>query len=292
MDRIKTGTTTKADKFNPIIHASNIKALIKSDNPDDKWDLDDFAQQITTPPNQILGTNAKMAKSKEEGAITYDLNQSQSHGDDQPYEGVVNMILRWFSETASEHIRSWAESFMQLNTCPECNGTRLKKESLHFKINDSNIAQLSHKSLQDLYNWFVSVSGNLSDKQNHIAKDILKEIKDRLSFLLDVGLHYLTLDRPTRTLSGGESQRIRLATQIGSQLTGITYILDEPSIGLHQRDNVRLIKALQQLRDSGNSVLVVEHDKDIMLASDYLIDIGPAAGFHGGRIVSSGHPTP
>lgn len=225
-----------------------------------------------------------------EGAITYDLNQSQSHGEDQPYEGVVNMILRWFSETASEHIRSWAESFMQLNTCPECNGTRLKKESLHFKINDSNIAQLSHKSLQDLYNWFVSVSGNLSDKQNHIAKDILKEIKDRLSFLLDVGLHYLTLDRPTRTLSGGESQRIRLATQIGSQLTGITYILDEPSIGLHQRDNVRLIKALQQLRDSGNSVLVVEHDKDIMLASDYLIDIGPAAGFHGGRIVSSGHP--
>src|SRR6185503_15508246 len=138
--------------------------------------------------------------------------------------------------------------------------------------------------------WFNNIEARLSAKQNVIAKDILKEIRDRLMFLLDVGLHYLTLDRPTRTLSGGESQRIRLATQIGSQLTGITYILDEPSIGLHQRDNQRLIKALKNLRDGGNSVLVVEHDKDIMLASDHLIDIGPAAGIHGGKIVTQGTP--
>jgi excinuclease ABC subunit A len=179
---------------------------------------------------------------------------------------------------------------MQLNACPECEGARLKKESLWFKIDNNNIAQLCHKSLQELANWFDGIEKQLSNKQQAIAKDILKEIRDRLVFLLDVGLHYLTLDRPTRTLSGGESQRIRLATQIGSQLTGITYILDEPSIGLHQRDNQKLIHALQNLRDSGNTVLVVEHDKDIMLAADHLIDIGPAAGLHGGRIVSEGAP--
>jgi excinuclease ABC subunit A len=179
---------------------------------------------------------------------------------------------------------------MQLNTCPECNGARLKKESLYFKVDGENISELSTRSLKELMDWFDGLEERLTHKQNTIAKDIIKEIRDRLHFLLDVGLHYLTLDRGTRTLSGGESQRIRLATQIGSQLTGITYILDEPSIGLHQRDNVRLIKALKNLRDTGNSVLVVEHDKDIMLASDHLIDIGPAAGLHGGRIVSAGTP--
>lgn len=228
----------------------------------------------------------------DEGVITYvaDAPAKQDGIGEQAFEGIVNMIMRWFNETASEHVRSWAESFMELQTCPECEGARLKKESLYFKIDEQNISQLSNLSLQNLQNWFVGVEGRMSKRQKTIAKDILKEIRDRLHFLLDVGLHYLTLDRPTRTLSGGESQRIRLATQIGSQLTGITYILDEPSIGLHQRDNMRLIKALKSLRDSGNSVLVVEHDKDIMLASDHLIDIGPAAGFHGGRIVSAGTP--
>lgn len=229
----------------------------------------------------------------EEGVITYANDEPETYHEQvvqHNYEGIINMVLRWFNETTSEGVRQWAEKFMELNTCPVCNGARLKKESLYFKVDSKNIAELSTKSLQDLMDWFTGIETRLGHKQNLIAKDILKEIRDRLRFLLDVGLHYLTMDRPTRTLSGGESQRIRLATQIGSQLTGITYILDEPSIGLHQRDNQRLIKALKNLRDGGNSVLVVEHDKDIMLASDHLIDIGPAAGFHGGRIVSAGTP--
>ena len=229
----------------------------------------------------------------EEGVITYTEGEPDTYHEQvvqHNYEGIINMVLRWFNETTSEGVRTWAENFMELNSCPECNGARLKKESLFFKLDGMNISELSGKSLQGLMDWFAGVESRLSNKQNTIAKDILKEIRDRLHFLLDVGLHYLTVDRPTRTLSGGESQRIRLATQIGSQLTGITYILDEPSIGLHQRDNMRLIKALKSLRDGGNSVLVVEHDKDIMLASDHLIDIGPAAGKHGGKVVSAGTP--
>lgn len=229
----------------------------------------------------------------EEGVTTYTPDEPGSYVGEvtqHNYEGVVNMVLRWFAETSSEAVRTWAESFMVLNACPECNGARLRKESLYFKVDNKSIAELSDMSLMELQGWFGEIENRLSLKQNAIAKDILKEIRDRLHFLLDVGLHYLTMDRPTRTLSGGESQRIRLATQIGSQLTGITYILDEPSIGLHQRDNQKLINALKSLRDSGNSVLVVEHDKDIMLASDHLIDIGPAAGLHGGRIVSEGTP--
>ncbi|RYF87233.1 MAG: excinuclease ABC subunit UvrA, partial [Chitinophagaceae bacterium] len=181
------------------------------------------------------------------------------------YEGVVNMVRRWYTSTnTSESVRQWAEQFMKLHVCPECNGTRLKKESLWFKVNNKNIAELSDMDLDKLVMWFDNIEKNLSERQNAIARDVLKEIRDRLGFLLDVGLTYLTLSRPSRSLSGGEYQRIRLATQIGSQLRGITYILDEPSIGLHQRDNQRLITALKNLRDIGNSVLVVEHDKDIM----------------------------
>jgi len=206
------------------------------------------------------------------------------------YEGIVNMIVRWFSGTTSESIRDWAEKFMYLSTCPTCQGARLKKESLWFRVGDHNIAELSELNLDKLAEWFKALPKQLSNKQQTIGKDILKEINERLSFLLDVGLTYLTLARPTRSLSGGESQRIRLATQIGSQLRGITYILDEPSIGLHQRDNQRLIGALKNLRDIGNSVLVVEHDKDIMLAADHLVDIGPQAGKHGGQVVSQGTP--
>lgn len=207
------------------------------------------------------------------------------------YEGVVNMVRRWYaSPNTSESVRQWAEQFMKLYECPECKGTRLKKESLWFKVNDKNIAELSDMDLDKLVMWFDDIEKKLSDRQNAIARDVLKEIRDRLGFLLDVGLTYLTLSRPSRSLSGGEYQRIRLATQIGSQLRGITYILDEPSIGLHQRDNQRLIQALKNLRDIGNSVLVVEHDKDIMLASDHLIDIGPKAGIHGGRVVADGKP--
>ena len=207
------------------------------------------------------------------------------------YEGIIPMLKRWFSSShSSEMLRSWVEKYMELATCTACNGTRLKKESLWFKIDKRNIAELSNLNLDNLAAWFDGVELRLSDKQNAIAKDVLKEIRERLQFLLDVGLTYLSLNRSSKSLSGGESQRIRLATQIGSQLQGITYILDEPSIGLHQRDNQRLITALQNLRDIGNSVLVVEHDKDIMLASDYLVDIGPKAGKHGGQIVAMGTP--
>lgn len=209
---------------------------------------------------------------------------------DGEFEGVVNQVKRWFATSTSEAIQRWAEGFMQLTTCSTCNGTRLKKESLWFKIDEKNIAELSNMDLVQLIQWFEGVEDRLSNTQKVIGREIIKEIRERLQFLLDVGLTYLTLNRPTRTLSGGESQRIRLATQIGSQLQGITYILDEPSIGLHQRDNHRLIKALQNLRDIGNSVLVVEHDKDIMLAADHLVDVGPKAGWHGGKIMAQGTP--
>jgi len=207
------------------------------------------------------------------------------------YEGIINMLKRWFTSSQSnDGLKSWVEKFMELSNCPTCNGSRLRKESLWFKVADKNIAELSNMNLDKLMLWFADIEKQLSNKQTTIAKDVLKEIRERLQFLLDVGLTYLSLSRPSKTLSGGESQRIRLATQIGSQLQGITYILDEPSIGLHQRDNHRLITALQNLRDIGNSVLVVEHDKDIMLASDYLVDIGPKAGKFGGHIVAAGTP--
>ncbi len=206
------------------------------------------------------------------------------------YEGLIPQLKRWFAGGTSDAVREWVEQFMELKTCTTCNGARLKVASLWFKVAEKNIADLSELNLDKLMNWFQSVEQRLSAKQNIIAKDILKEIRERLQFLLDVGLTYLTLNRSSRSLSGGESQRIRLATQIGSQLQGITYILDEPSIGLHQRDNHRLIGALQNLRNIGNSVLVVEHDKDIMLAADHLIDIGPLAGKRGGQIVAQGDP--
>ena len=206
------------------------------------------------------------------------------------YEGLVPQLKRWFAGGTSDSLREWVEQFMELKTCEECNGARLKKESRWFKVDEKSISELSDMNLDKLMLWFVDIEKRLSNKQNTIGKDVIKEIRERLQFLLDVGLTYLSLNRSSRTLSGGESQRIRLATQIGSQLQGITYILDEPSIGLHQRDNHRLIKALTNLRDIGNSIIVVEHDKDIMLASDYLVDIGPKAGAHGGRIVAEGKP--
>ena len=207
------------------------------------------------------------------------------------FEGVIPMLKRWFASSYStEALREWVQQFMSLKPCTSCEGARLKKESLWFKVNGRNIAELSNMNLDNLAAWFDGIELMLENKQKAIAKDVLKEIRERLQFLLDVGLTYLTLYRPSKSLSGGESQRIRLATQIGSQLQGITYILDEPSIGLHQRDNHRLIEALKNLRDIGNSVLVVEHDKDIMLAADHLIDIGPKAGYHGGKIVAQGKP--
>jgi excinuclease ABC subunit A len=207
-----------------------------------------------------------------------------------PYEGIVNMLKRWFNNGHSEGLREWAEGYMRLKPCESCGGARLKKESLWFKVAGRNISDLSNMNLDNLAAWLDGIELRISNKKNAIAKDVLKEIRERLQFLLNVGLTYLSLNRPSKTLSGGESQRIRLATQIGSQLQGITYVLDEPSIGLHQRDNHRLIDALRNLRNIGNSVLVVEHDKDIMMAADHLIDVGPKAGHHGGKIVAQGTP--
>ncbi|MBK7440638.1 MAG: excinuclease ABC subunit UvrA [Bacteroidetes bacterium] len=206
------------------------------------------------------------------------------------FGGLTKLIKRCFSNSISENMRRWSEDFMEKATCDECNGTRLKKEALYFKVDEKNIAELALMDIKDLHDWFSDVDERMSAKQQTIAKDILKEIRARIGFIKNVGLDYLSLDRPTRTLSGGESQRIRLATQIGSQLVGITYILDEPSIGLHQRDNNKLIEALKDLRDSGNTVLVVEHDKDMMMHADYVIDLGPGAGIHGGELVGEGDP--
>ncbi|MFN8294159.1 MAG: excinuclease ABC subunit UvrA [Chitinophagales bacterium] len=204
--------------------------------------------------------------------------------------GVVGLLKRCFRFTSSESIRNWAEGFMDRVNCPSCSGYRLKKESLWFKLNDKHIGELAAMDISELANWFAQVEDNLSERQQTIARELLKEIRARIGFILDVGLDYLALDRPAKSLSGGEAQRIRLATQIGAELSGITYILDEPSIGLHQRDNRQLIQALRKLAGNNNSVLVVEHDKEIMLESDYIIDIGPAAGEHGGKIVAQGTP--
>ena len=208
----------------------------------------------------------------------------------EPFEGIIPFLRRQM-DSESDNIREWIQQYTQARECPECHGYRLKKESLHFKIADKHIGELSVMDLNDLADWFVDLESRLSERQNLIARELLKEIRKRIGFLLEVGLDYLNLHRSVRTLSGGESQRIRLATQIGTQLVGVLYIMDEPSIGLHQRDNERLIKALQHLRDLGNSVIVVEHDKDMILHADHVLDIGPGAGIHGGHIVAEGTPT-
>lgn len=245
-----------------------------------------FSTPIKEIPKKALeiilhgGDDSFIVKSYSSHDLTYNLAE----------QGLLNMLSRWYKDSTSEKIRGWAEDFMTINTCSSCEGYRLRKESLHFKLGDKHIGVLAHMYLDELAEWIDELPKHLNKKQNAIAEEVLKEIRMRVGFLLEVGLDYMTIDRPTRTLSGGESQRTRLATQIGSQLTGITYIMDEPSIGLHERDNHRLINALKNLSDIGNTVIVVEHDKDIMLASDYLIDIGPGAGEYGGEIVEQGTP--
>ena len=206
------------------------------------------------------------------------------------FEGVANFIENQYKTAESTSLKRWAKDYMDKIECPECHGSRLKKESLYFKINNKNIAELANMDISELATWFNNLHEHLSDKQFKIAEEVLKEIKSRLQFLLDVGLNYLSLNRSSKSLSGGEAQRIRLATQIGSQLVGVLYILDEPSIGLHQRDNEKLINSLISLRDIGNSVIVVEHDRDMIERADYVIDIGPKAGKHGGEIISIGNP--
>jgi excinuclease ABC subunit A len=206
------------------------------------------------------------------------------------FEGISNFIKNQYDNSDSASIKRWAKEFMDENDCPECEGTRLRKESLYFKLNGKNIGELVQMDVAELSEWFADLDNHLSEKQKVIAVEVVKEITARLQFLLDVGLNYLSLNRSSKSLSGGEAQRIRLATQIGSQLVGVLYILDEPSIGLHQRDNERLIKSLESLRDIGNSVIVVEHDKDMIERADYVIDIGPKAGRFGGQIISKGTP--
>lgn len=206
------------------------------------------------------------------------------------YEGVIKYIDAQKDDNPSQKAQKWANQFIREVPCPECNGQRLKKESLYFRIDNKNISELARLDISELSQWLDNLEARLSDRQRKIAVEIIKEIRDRIRFLLDVGLKYLSLDRTSSTLSGGETQRIRLATQIGSQLVNVLYILDEPSIGLHHRDNLKLINSLEQLRDTGNSVIVVEHDKDMMLNADYVIDMGPFAGAHGGHVVAAGSP--
>lgn len=230
----------------------------------------------------LNGTNENITEKNEYLGITsqYSLN----------FEGLINYIERQTKTDSSASGKKWAAQFMNRTQCPVCNGARLRREALCFRIDNTNISELANKDLGELMLWLQNVEERMSKRQRTIAHEIIREIRTRLGFLLDVGLDYLTLNRPSRSLSGGEAQRIRLATQIGSQLVGVLYILDEPSIGLHQRDNQRLIHSLKELRDVGNSVIVVEHDKDMILAADYVIDIGPGAGRHGGNIVSTGTP--
>ena len=206
------------------------------------------------------------------------------------FEGVATFIKKTYEANDSTSLRRWAKEYMDDIVCPVCNGSRLRKESLFFKVNGKNIAELSNMDIVELSDWFKTAHEELTEKQNRIAKEVLKEINTRLQFLIDVGLTYLSLNRSSKGLSGGEAQRIRLATQIGSQLVGVLYILDEPSIGLHQRDNEKLINSLTKLRDIGNSIIVVEHDKDMILEADHVIDIGPRAGKFGGQIISEGTP--
>lgn len=217
-------------------------------------------------------------------------SDANSQGYSTTFEGIATHIAKQAEENPSPAMARWVEGFTNKINCEICNGTRLKKEALYFKINDKNIAELSDMDISNLNVWFKEIEKKLSKSQQIIAKEVLKEIRSRIGFLLEVGLDYVTLNRSSKSLSGGEAQRIRLATQIGSQLVGVLYILDEPSIGLHQRDNTKLIEALKNLRDIGNSVLVVEHDKDMILESDYVIDIGPGAGIHGGKVVAAASP--
>ncbi len=207
------------------------------------------------------------------------------------FEGIVTYISQQKDETTSKKTQKWADQFIKTGTCPDCGGSRLKKESRYFRIDGKNISELAEMDIFRLLQWFDNLESRLTAVQKQIARDVLKEIRSRLHFLVDVGLEYLSLNRATKSLSGGEGQRIRLATQIGSRLVNVLYILDEPSIGLHHRDNIRLIEALRQLRDLGNSVIVVEHDKDMILAADYVIDMGPHAGRHGGLVVAAGKPS-
>ncbi len=247
-----------------------------------------LSDPISSIPEEALqmilhGGKEKFSKESKALGITRDFKID--------FEGIATFIETTYNNNDSTSLRRWAKEYMDKIECPTCNGSRLKKESLYFKINGRNIAELANKDISDLADWFSDLESHLSEKQNAIASEVIKEIRTRIQFLVDVGLTYLSLNRSSKSLSGGEAQRIRLATQIGSQLVGVLYILDEPSIGLHQRDNEKLINSLTSLRDIGNTVIVVEHDKDMIERADHVIDIGPRAGRHGGEIISEGTPS-
>lgn len=274
---VKKGALAPLGKYSQSWIFRQVEALLEMEGYTVNTPLKEVSDEAI---NEILyGTN-KQFKLKNQSGIT-----ENSAG----FEGIINFISR-YQEDSSSSLQNWAKSFMNRVNCSSCEGTRLKKEALYFRINEKNIFQLADMDLADLVVWFKDIEVHLNETQLKIGKEIIKEIRTRLSFLMEVGLGYLTLNRTSSTLSGGEAQRIRLATQIGTELTGVLYILDEPSIGLHQRDNDRLIQSLKKLRDVGNSIIVVEHDKDIMLECDYLIDIGPGAGVKGGNILVATEP--
>lgn len=250
-----------------------------------------FKFSLTTPVGQLSNEARQILLFGSEEALEVPGRYDDSYGHQIRFEGLVNLLKKQQDDASSVSMQSWAEEYVSHATCPTCKGGRLKQEALHYRINGKNIAELSAMEINELTAWFEGIEDYFTGQDALIAHEILKEIRVRLGFLNDIGLSYLSLHRGANTLSGGESQRIRLATQIGSQLVGVLYILDEPSIGLHQRDNQRLIGSLKRLRDAGNTVLVVEHDEDMIRESDYVLDIGPGAGRHGGQVVGAGKPS-
>ena len=275
---IYNGGISPLGKWKDSLFFMQIEALCHKYDLTIKSPLKEFSEEALD--EIIFGTNEQLAiKNKTSGISTYSIS----------YEGIAKYISLQQDDDASATAQKWAEQFISTCTCPECKGQKLNKESLHYLIDGKNISDLSEMSLQRFYDWILNLN-NISERQRIIAEEIKKEIISRTQFLIDVGLEYLSLNRPSGSLSGGESQRIRLATQIGSQLVNVLYILDEPSIGLHQRDNDRLISSLQRLKEIGNSIIVVEHDKDIMMQADYIVDMGPFAGRKGGHVVFAGTP--
>lgn len=277
---IKKGGITPLGEYKESHNFKMIKSIASKFN----FSLDEPIRNI---PEQALKIILEGTQQKEALEVEMEFNHTNSKYK-LDFEGINSIVLRSYNDHTSEPIRRWAESFITQQKCPSCQGYRLRKESLYFKIGNKHIGNVAELDIENFYTWISGLAELFDEKRLTISRDILKELNERTGFLMNVGLDYISLDRPTGSLSGGESQRIRLATQIGSQLSGITYILDEPSIGLHQRDNARLINALVSLRDTGNSVIVVEHDEEIMQACDYIIDIGPFAGEHGGKIVAQG----
>jgi Excinuclease ATPase subunit len=276
---LQDGAVEPWAKSTSMYYAQTLSSLAKHY----KFSLSDQWRKIPKKIQDVI----LYGSDEEEIKFSYD-DGYESYSTKKTFEGVVNNLERRYLETDSEWKREEISQYQSESNCEKCKGMRLKDEALCIKINSLNISEITEKSIDDAQKWFANLTNVLTERENKIAQHILKEINERLNFLLNVGLNYLTLSRESGTLSGGEAQRIRLASQIGSGLTGVLYVLDEPSIGLHQRDNKKLIAALKKLRDLGNTVIVVEHDIETMESSDHIIDIGPEAGLNGGQIVAEG----